>query len=80
LIETDAPDFPPAGFLRRSSSYGGQGAPPNEPANLIHVARAVAELRGVSVEEVAELTFENAQKLFFDGMAGCRMFLPRKNA
>ena len=64
LIETDSPDFPPAGFLRRSSSYGGQGAPPNEPANLVHVARAVAELRGVSVEEIAELTFANASHVF----------------
>ena len=53
LIETDSPDFPPAGCDA-----------PNEPANLIHVARAVAELRGVPVEEIAELTFDNALKLF----------------
>ena len=59
LIETDSPDFPPAGCDA-----------PNEPANLIHVARAVAELRGVSVEEIADLTFNNAQKIFFDGMTG----------
>ena len=53
LIETDAPDFPPAGC-----------DPPNEPANLVHVAQTVAELRGVPVEEIAELTFDNAQKVF----------------
>ncbi len=53
LIETDSPDFSPSGCL-----------PPNEPANLIHVARAVAELRGVSVDEVANLTFFNARQVF----------------
>ncbi len=35
-----------------------------EPEKLIDVARAVAELRGVPVEEIAELTFNNAQTLF----------------
>lgn len=53
LIETDSPDFPPAGCV-----------PPNEPANLIHIARAVAELRGVPVEQIAELTFNNARTVF----------------
>lgn len=53
LIETDAPDFPPSGCES-----------PNEPANLIHVARAVAELRGVSVEAVASRTFSNATQVF----------------
>ncbi|MDD3276865.1 MAG: TatD family hydrolase [Kiritimatiellales bacterium] len=53
LIETDSPDFPPAGCEL-----------PNEPANLIHVARAVAELRGVSVEAFAEATFLNAIQVF----------------
>ena len=53
LIETDSPDFPPSGCL-----------PPNEPANLIHVACAVAELRGISVEAVASLTSLNAKQVF----------------
>jgi len=53
LIETDSPDFPPAGCPA-----------PNEPANLIYVARAVAELRGVFVESLAELTFSNATEFF----------------
>lgn len=53
LIETDSPDFPPAGCDF-----------PSEPANLIHVARTVAELRGVSVEEIAEMTFSNATEFF----------------
>lgn len=35
-----------------------------EPMPLLPIARAVAELRGVSVEEIAELTFANAQSVF----------------
>jgi TatD family hydrolase len=35
-----------------------------EPEKLIDVARAVAELRGVPVEEIAELTFKNARTVF----------------
>jgi TatD DNase family protein len=50
LIETDSPDFTPPGC---SSS--------NEPANLVHSARAIAELRGVSPEKLTEQTFINAK-------------------
>jgi TatD DNase family protein len=53
LIETDSPDFPPAGCES-----------PNEPANLIHVARAVAALRGVSADAIASLTLSNAKSIF----------------
>lgn len=53
LIETDSPDFAPAGCKL-----------PNEPANLVHVARAVAELRGISPESLAELTSVNAGYFF----------------
>jgi len=53
LIETDAPDFTPAGMK-----------PPNEPANLVHAAHAVAELRRVSIEEIARITFNNAEAFF----------------
>ena len=53
LIETDAPDFPPTGC-----------SAPNEPANLIYVARAVAKLRTASVEQIADITRLNAECLF----------------
>ena len=53
LIETDAPDFTPSGCPS-----------PNEPANLVQVARAVAELRGISTERLAVLTFSNAESFF----------------
>jgi TatD DNase family protein len=38
--------------------------PLNEPANLIYVAEAAARLLGVSVEELARLTWDNAERLF----------------
>ena len=56
LVETDAPDLPPEGTSK-----------PNEPAHLVLVARAIAELRGVPVEAVAEATFVNAETLFGAG-------------
>ncbi len=53
LIETDSPDFPPPGCQS-----------PNEPANLVYVARAVADLRSVSSESLTALTFSNAEQFF----------------
>jgi len=53
LIETDSPDFPSL-----DCEF------PNEPANLVQVARTVAELRGVSPESLAAQTFANAGRFF----------------
>lgn len=54
LLETDAPDQP---------MFGAQGRR-NEPAQLIHVAQALAEARGISASLVAEQTSANARQLF----------------
>lgn len=54
LIETDAPDILP------STAEGEL----NEPANLRFVLAKAAELRGVSEESLAELTFRNAERFF----------------
>jgi TatD DNase family protein len=54
----------PAGRLLIETDSAG------EPETLIGVAHAVANLRGVSTEEIAEQTLQNAQKLFFDGITG----------
>ncbi len=59
LIETDAPDLLPVR----------PGVPPsgpdevNEPANLVYVARYVAELRNMGLDELSEMTTRNAQRL-----------------
>jgi len=55
LIETDAP------FLAPQSKRGKQ----NEPAFLPEIARCIADIKGISAEEVASATAANASRLFF---------------
>ncbi len=54
LLETDAPDQPD------SSHYGQR----NVPANLLGIAKEVAELRACELSEVAQITSQNAKQLF----------------
>lgn len=54
LIETDAPYLSPVPHRGKR----------NEPAYVIHVAERVAELRGISREEVGALTTTNAERCF----------------
>lgn len=55
LIETDCPFLAPVPK---------RGQRRNEPAYVLHVAEAVARLRGVSLEELAAQTTKNACELF----------------
>ena len=78
LIETDAPDMVPMTGRREMEDVGrkteirGRKAEDrdsipwelNHPANLVLVVRAVAELRGVPLEEIAALTAENAARIY----------------
>ena len=59
VLETDAPDIPPD-FLEKGL--------PNEPKYLPRIAQTLAELRGMSVDEVAQTTTANA----IDVMPGLR--------
>jgi len=54
LLETDAPYLTPVPFRGKR----------NEPAYTYYTAEEVARLRGTSVETIAELTTQNARKLF----------------
>ena len=54
LIETDCPYLTPEPFRGRR----------NEPAYVAYTAGAIADLRGVSLEDVAKATTENAKRLF----------------
>ncbi len=54
LIETDAPYLTPEPFRGKR----------NEPAYVSYVAKKIAELKNISVEEVARVTTLNAQRLF----------------
>ena len=54
LVETDAP------FLAPVPNRGKR----NEPAFVVHTARAVAEIKGVEEDELARVTTENFFRLF----------------
>lgn len=61
VLETDAPDIPPAWLYRTAdqrASGAGQGR--NEPGELPRIGEVLAVLRGVSGEAVRALTFANA--------------------
>ena len=55
VLETDAPDIPPS-FLERGQ--------PNKPEYIPHIAQTLAELRGMSLDEIAQATTNNAQTIF----------------
>ncbi len=52
VLETDAPDIPPAWL----------GGARNTPAELARIAAVLADLRGLPVEAVASLTTENVRR------------------
>ena len=55
LIETDSPFLSP-------QPYRGKR---NEPAYVRHVAEKVAEVKGLSIEDLGKSILNNAAKLFF---------------
>jgi TatD DNase family protein len=54
LVETDAPDIPPAGVEPEA----------NEPAQCAAIVQKIAELRGTTAEKIGEITFRNAARIF----------------
>lgn len=54
VLETDAPYLAPVPFRGKR----------NEPAYIGYVAQKLAEIKGVSAEEIGAITTANAQKLF----------------
>ena len=54
LTETDSPFLPPQPLRGKR----------NEPANVIEVARAIANVRNLPAEEVARITAENFRRFF----------------
>jgi TatD DNase family protein len=54
LLETDAP------YLTPHPHRGKR----NEPAYVVHTARKVAEIKGISLEELTSMTYQNTKSLF----------------
>ncbi len=54
LIETDSPYLAPVPHRGK----------PNEPAYVKHVAETLADVRGLTLEQLEEITTSNAQRLF----------------
>jgi TatD DNase family protein len=54
VVETDSPYLPP------QASRGSR----NEPANVVHAVRAIAQARGTGEDAVARATSANAVRLF----------------
>jgi TatD DNase family protein len=62
LLETDAPDIDPEPVPDPDGIR--PLGPPNEPANVRAVAHKLAELRHSSFYEIAQLTWQNARRVF----------------
>lgn len=61
VMETDSPDIQPHWLYRtQEERAGGLPQARNEPSQLPRIAKVVAELRGIDIEELAEATTRNA--------------------
>jgi TatD DNase family protein len=65
LVETDAPDMPlPSERVRFALPDTPEGRVLNHPANLVAVYEGLAELRGMTLENLTAQVAENFQRLF----------------
>jgi TatD DNase family protein len=63
VLETDAPDIPPHWLYRTAAERAAGAHSRNEPAELPRIAQTLAELRGLSLDAVAQLTSDNALRV-----------------
>ena len=54
LIETDSPYLSPEPLRGRR----------NDPRNVKYIAQKIAEVKGIALEEVANITYKNAEEIF----------------
>jgi TatD DNase family protein len=66
VLETDAPDIPPAWLYKTIEQRAHGGLARNEPAEVPRIAEVLAQLRGMTLQDVSDATNANA-----------RMALPR---
>ena len=67
VLETDAPDIPPHWLYKtqaeRKSEHGLSVQARNEPSELPRMGAVLAQLRGLSVSDIAAATLTNAQRV-----------------
>lgn len=63
VLETDAPDIPPQWLYRTASERAAGQLSRNEPAQLPRIAQVLADLRGLSLAELAQATAANAREV-----------------
>ena len=68
VLETDAPDIPPHWLYRTATQRAAGDTARNEPGELPRIAATLAELRGLSLQALAETTSANA-RLALPGLA-----------
>ncbi|KNZ33738.1 MAG: DNAase [Methylibium sp. NZG] len=61
VLETDAPDIPPHWLYRTAPQRAAGEQARNEPAELPRIAATLADLRGLSLAALAEVTSANAR-------------------
>jgi TatD DNase family protein len=71
VLETDAPDIPPHWLYRTAPQRAAGEVARNEPAELPRIAATLAELRGLSLPALAEVTTANARSAL-PGLQGLR--------
>ena len=62
VVETDAPDIPPAWIYRNAEQRRAGQTARNEPGELPRIAVELAALRGITLAELAEATHANARQ------------------
>ena len=58
VLETDAPDLAPSWLS--DDQFGEQGGVRNVPAEVARIAEAMAQLRGISIDALAEQARRNS--------------------
>ena len=58
LIETDSP------YLTPRTLTGKKKKAKNQPANLVHIAQQIGDIRGQTLSEICKITTDNSRRLF----------------
>lgn len=61
VLETDAPDIPPHWLYRTAAQRAAGAASRNEPSEMPRIAETLAELRGIALPALAEITSANVR-------------------